>query len=275
MSSGQRDKQLAGVGVMASKSNNRPFSILLCLCFMMCCQIVAQAADSSKKDTSGAKECNPTTDVNCIEGADPFRGLKWGIGVAYSSSLGGVGAVTVDPATKVVHVTKQNAGAARGVFEAHYFFKYCADMIGGYFYRPDRYVDAKSPMECQTHDPKPHYGRPISDYGNDVAFGMGPFVSLNTSPFDSASSGTKVFDSVGMGWMIGLNAYDAQPSTPTIVHSLNFGLGAILDTGVKTLAAGVQDGQATTLSNDLVTRQTTRVGFMALLSYRLFELNLK
>ena len=229
MSSGQRDKQLAGVGVMASKSNNRPFSILLCLCFMMCCQIVAQAADSSKKDTSGAKECNPTTDVNCIEGADPFRGLKWGIGVA----------------------------------------------IGGYFYRPDRYVDAKSPMECQTHDSKPHYGRPISDYGNDVAFGMGPFVSLNTSPFDSASSGTKVFDSVGMGWMIGLNAYDAQPSTPTIVHSLNFGLGAILDTGVKTLAAGVQDGQATTLSNDLVTRQTTRDGFMALLSYRLFELNLK
>ena len=106
-----------------------------------------------------------------------------GIGVAYSSSLGGVGAVTVDPATKVVHVTKQNAGAARGVFEAHYFFKYCADMIGGYFYRPDRYVDAKSPMECQTHDSKPHYGRPISDYGNDVAFGMGPFVSLNTSPF--------------------------------------------------------------------------------------------
>jgi hypothetical protein len=221
---------------------------------------------------AGVKTCTPGTDTKCApvqaseppEGQDPFRGLKWGLGVAFSSSLGGVGTVAIDPTSKVVHVTKLNNSAARGAFELHYFFKFCNQFaVGGPFmFLPNVPVSATNTFECPA---------PSSE------FGMGPFVSLNTSPFDTSSNFTsKLFDSIGAGWMVGLNAYDAQPAAPTVVHSINLGVGLILDTGVRQLALGVQDGQVTAVTNaDLLTTQSTKIGWMAILSYRLFEVNLK
>jgi hypothetical protein len=169
-----------------------------------------------------AAPCNVYTDPNChpvaiSEIVDPFRGLKWGLGVAYSSSLGGVGNVTVNPITKVVTVQKENAGAARGVFEAHYFWEFCNSNRG------------------------------------------------NTSPFDTsgASSSSKLFDSVGVGWMIGLNAYDPTKST------------GLLDTGVRVLAPGVVEGQVTNLPDPFLTKSVTKTGFMALLTYKIFDVSVK
>ena len=174
-------------------------------------------------------------------------------------SLGGVGAVSVDPVTKVVRVTKQNQGAARGLFEVHYYFKLCNGGLGN-VYRP-QYNSSTGSKDCLPEDPQ---------------FAMGPFVSLNTSPFDtSGGSGAKVFDSVGMGWMLGLNAYDAQPNSK-LVHTINFGVGVIIDTSVKSLAPGVQDGQVTTITDDkFLTRQVTKTGWMLLLSYKLVDINLQ
>ena len=236
---------------MFSKSNNRNAnfiakkhqwcSILIFLLFTAFWSNHAQAADNSDKKTV----CDPTKEVNCPAGPDPFRGLKWGIGVAYSSSLGGVGDVKVDPVTRVVHVNKQNAGAARGVFEAHYYFKLCNEIFGRWIYLPNRYDKATGRMECQTNDSKKRLYGTLSNLGNDAQFGTGPFVSLNTSPFNN-SSGSKPFDSVGMGWMLGLNAYDA--SVPSLVHSLNIGVGAILDTGVRTLRSGFRTGKSRRLT---------------------------
>ena len=170
-----------------------------------------------------AAPCNVYTDPNChpvaiSEIVDPFRGLKWGLGVAYSSSLGGVGNVTVNPITKVVTVQKENAGAARGVFEAHYFWEFCNASNRG-----------------------------------------------NTSPFDTsgASSSSKLFDSVGVGWMIGLNAYDPTKST------------GLLDTGVRVLAPGVVEGQVTNLPDPFLTKSVTKTGFMALLTYKIFDVSVK
>jgi hypothetical protein len=224
--------------------------------------------------------CTPPTDPKCpaavgaavkatdlpAEGTDPFRGLKWGLGIAMTSSLGGVGTVTIDPTSKVVHVTKLNSSAARGAFELHYFFKFCNEIAnGGFIHLPrDWPTSGGGPPGCPERS---------------TQFGMGPFVSLNTSPFDTSGTfASKVFDSVGAGWMIGLNAYDNQTLTSTLVHSLNFGIGAVLDTSVRQLANGVQDGQVTAIAptnQDLLTTQTTKIGWMAILSYRLFEVNLK
>jgi hypothetical protein len=181
-----------------------------------------------------------------------------------SSSLGGVGGVAIDPTTKVVHVTKLNASAARGAFELHYFFKFCDEHKRGgpFFAGTSVWTKETKTYECPY---------------NATQFGMGPFVSLNTSPFDTSGSfNVKLFDSVGAGWMIGINAYDS-PSATTI-HTINFGVGVILDTSVNQLVPGVQDGQITSVppanQNSLIV-QTTKIGWMALVSYRLFEVNLK
>jgi hypothetical protein len=105
---------------------------------------------------------------------------------------------------------------------------------------------------------------------------MGPYVSLNTSPFDtSGASSSKLFDSVGVGWMVGLNAYDAKPSEPTALHSLNFGIGAIIDTAVKVLSPGVVDGQVTTVPDAYITKYVTKTGFMALLTYKIVDITSK
>jgi hypothetical protein len=229
-------------------------------------------AQQAKTPATGVKAmaCNPDTDLNCHPAAiseiiDPFRGLKWGLGVAYSSSLGGVGNVVVDPTTKIVHVQKENAGAARGIFEAHYFWKFCnASNLGGPpVHLPNefhRLGNTQGVWECPVEE---------------VPFGMGPFVSLNTSPFDTSgsSSSSKLFDSVGAGWMIGLNAYD--PTKSTGLQSLNFGIGVIIDTGVQVLAPGVVDGQVTTLPQSYLIRSVTKTGFMALLTYKILDVSVK
>lgn len=240
-------------------------SVLAFLLFVACSQS-AIAAEKPPAPGNGmpAPACDPTKDKNCLpqEGPDPFRGLKWGLGVAVSSSLGGVGGIAIDPTTKIVHVTKLNASAARGAFELHYFFKFCDEhKSGGPFFA------GTSVWKGQTWE--------CSDRATQ--FGMGPFVSLNTSPFDTSGNfNVKVFDSVGAGWMIGINAYDS-PASNTI-HTINIGVGVILDTGVNQLVAGVQDGQITSVppgnQNSLIV-QTTKIGWMAIVSYRLFEVNLK
>jgi hypothetical protein len=248
---------------------------------LFACSQPALAADQTSpgQKPSGAPQmlCDPSTDKTCKlttpslppEGSDPFRGLKWGLGVAVSSSLGGVGSVAIDPNTKVVHVTKLNSSAARGAFELHYFFKFCNEnhLPGGSFFT----LTSQWNNNTQTYECRP----------GAIQFGMGPFVSLNTSPFDTSGNfSVKLFDSVGAGWMIGFNAYDnPNPSaSPALVHTLNFGVGAILDTSVNQLAVGVQDGQITSVpaanQNSLIV-QTTKIGWMAIVSYRLFEVNLK
>jgi hypothetical protein len=287
MSSGQRDKQLMGVGVMVLKSNNQstnfkvsPKIYLICctlsfLSVLACGHNTAQAQATDAKGVKPSAACDPMTDSTCkpipaAEGDDPFRGLKWGVGVAYSSSLGGVGKVTLDPATRVVRVTQQNAGAARGLFEVQYYFKLCNGQYSARgTYVPDRYDYKTGRMECQIHSP--------THYGNDPQFATGPFVSLNTNPFDTSGNySDKVFSSVGMGWMLGLNAYDGPLGAPTTkLHSLNFGVGAIIDTAVNSLAPGVVDGQVTTVDQSLLTRQVTKTGWMLLLSYKLFDINLQ
>jgi hypothetical protein len=241
------------------------------ICAVLC--LLAGSHTGLRAQMAGTKAtpCNIYTDPNChpaglVEVIDPFRGLKFGLGVAYSSSLGGVGTVTVNPTTKVVTVQKENAGAARGVFEAHYFWEFCnATNRGGPF----------------VHLPNVFY--PLGDNVqgvwkcplDEVPFGMGPFVSVNTSPFDTsgASSNSRLFDSVGLGWMIGLNAYD--PTKSTGLQSLNFGIGAIIDTGVRVLAPGVVEGQVTNLTDPFLTKSVTKTGFMAVLTYKIFDVTQK
>jgi hypothetical protein len=193
-------------------------------------------------------------------GADPFKGLHWGLGVLYSSSLGGVGEVRKD-AAGVVHVTRENAGAARAAFEMHYFFKMC--------------WQTPSLMSSLISFPAPP--EEYADKGcgpNKYAFGIGPFASLNTSPLDNIS-GTRVFDSMGIGVMLGLNAFDdPSPAQQAKFHSVNLGIGAIIDTRVKDLAPGVLEGRVSALPEGLLTRETTRVGFQVMLSYKLFTFNL-
>ena len=222
------------------------------------CQAATAYWPENYSYTMQSYDGSPCPDMN------PFRGLKFGLGVAYSSSLGGVGSVSVDPTTRVVHVTKQNASAARGVFEAHYFWEFCnaTNRGGAFIYIPSHYDTSTRKYECWTDN---------ATY-KDVSFGMGPFVSLNTSPFDTSgsSSGAKLFDSVGLGWMIGLNAF---PTGPSGLHSLNFGVGAIIDTGVKVLSPGVMDGLPTTLPAGTETRLVTKTGFMALLTYKIVDIS--
>jgi hypothetical protein len=94
------------------------------------------------------------------------------------------------------------------------------------------------------------------------SWGWGPFVSLNTRPVDNLDDGN-IFSSVGAGLMIGAVANDAGTS------SVNFGLGFLVDTDVKRLAAGVQDGKPTTLNDNQLLKSTTSTDFMAILSYKM------
>ena len=268
------------MGVMVSKSSNlstnfkssaKTARICCILAFLSALAGWHNAAHAQAAEAKGVKQaaaCDPMTDSTCkpipaAEGEDPFRGLKWGVGVAYSSSLGGVGKVTLDPGTRVVRVTQQNVGAARGLFEVHYYFKLCNGIgSGAGIHSPNVRSDLSRNVECPQFEPQ---------------FATGPFVSLNTNPFDTSGNyGGKVFSSVGMGWMLGLNAYDGPLGAPyTKLHTINFGVGAIIDTAVNSLSPGVVEGQVTTVDQGLLTRQVTKTGWMLLLSYKLFDINLK
>jgi hypothetical protein len=100
--------------------------------------------------------------------------------------------------------------------------------------------------------------------------GMGPFVSLNSKPVGDIAASD--LSSVGAGLMIGANAYVNDIGGKSVSHSINLGLGWMVDSGVKQLVPGVVDGQVTTLEQGDLLHTTTRSGFMAILSYN-FALN--
>jgi hypothetical protein len=189
-------------------------------------------------DDKKPKQCAPDQtgqNLVCSQGPDALKGLHWGIGLLYGSNLGGVGSVTLVPsgASKIVQVTRENNAAARAAFELHYF------------------VPATKAYAVQ--------------------WAWGPFVSLNSKPLADFGSGASL-SSIGAGLMIGANAFVDDASAKSVSHSVNLGIGWMVDTGVKELAAGVVDGQPTTLTQDQLTRTTTKSGFMAILSYN-FTLN--
>ena len=137
----------------------------------------------------------------CQQGANAFKGLHWGLGILYSSNLGGVGPVITVPngAQKIVRVTQDSASAARAAFELHYFWPFktnvqSSGIFGGFKY---------APAEAQP------------------SFGFGPFVSLNSKPLNQLQEST-VFSSLGVGLMVGANAFIDD----TWSHSVNLGLGA-------------------------------------------------
>jgi len=191
------------------------------------------AADDKKP-----KECAPDKtgqNLICSQGPDALRGLHWGIGLLYSSNFSGVGDVTLvqSGANKIVQVKRENNAAARAAFELHYF------------------IPATNAYSVQ--------------------WAWGPFVSLNSKPLSDFGSGASL-SSLGAGLMIGANAFVDDASGKSVSHSVNLGIGWMVDTGIKELAAGVVDGQPTTLTQDQLTRTTTKSGFMAILSYN-FALN--
>jgi hypothetical protein len=218
------------------------------------------AADSKKQDQptpadSKPKQCTQAANNSqllvCNPGPDALRGLHWGVGLLYSSNLGGVGDVTLvqSGGNNTVRVTKANAAAARAAFELHYFIP------SEYFFR------AKSANGVQ-----PSNGAP-----DPIRWAVGPFVSLNSKPLDNFGS-SPALSSVGAGVMFGVNPFVDDATGQSVSHSVNIGIGWMIDTAVKELTPGVVDGQPTTLTQDQLTRTVTKNGFMAILSYN-FALN--
>jgi len=172
----------------------------------------------------------------CSQGPDALKGLHWGIGLLYSSNFTGVADVGLvqSGANKIVQVKRENSAAARAAFELHYF------------------IPATKAYAVQ--------------------WAWGPFVSLNSKPLNDFGGGGTSLSSLGAGLMIGANAFVDDASGKSVSHSVNLGIGWLVDTAVRELAPGVVDGQATTLTQDQLTRTTTKNGFMAILSYN-FTLN--
>jgi hypothetical protein len=170
-----------------------------------------------------------TPQPKMVKQKNPFNGFSWGLALVYSSQKGGLGDVQKEQGTNIVRVTRENASAARGAFEVHYFF------------------GSQNP-------------------GQPVDWSWGPFVSLNTKPLENLDKGN-VFSSLGVGLMLGI---DVDPTTDGTRHSLNLGVGALVDTDVKELAPGVSNGVAT--AQDTLTVSKTKTGFMAILAYD-FALN--
>ena len=97
--------------------------------------------------------------------------------------------------------------------------------------------------------------------GDNPLWAWGPFISLNSAPAGSITKDS-AFSSFGAGLMIGAKVDTAGQ------HSVNFGVGWLVDTDVKQLAPGVYDGATTTLTKtDDLLRTRTSQGFMSILSY--------
>jgi hypothetical protein len=122
-----------------------------------------------------------------------------------SSNFGGVTDVTLvkNGSNTVVKVTKTSGSAARAAFELHYFI------------------------------PAPKF--------STIQWAWGPFVSLNSKPLTDLAASS--LSSVGGGLMIGANAYVDDSGGKSVSHSVNLGIGWMVDTGVKELAPGVVNGQ--------------------------------
>jgi hypothetical protein len=209
------------------------------------------SADSKPQQCTKAANDPNSTLLVCSPGADALKGLHWGVGLLYSSNLGGVGDVTLvqSGGNNIARVTKANAAATRAAFELHYFIP------SEYFFRP-----------------KPANGVQLSNGAPDhIRWAVGPFVSLNSKPLDNFGS-SPALSSVGAGVMFGVNPFVDDATGQSVSHSVNIGIGWMIDTAVKELTPGVVDGQPTTLTQDQLTRTVTKNGFMAILSYN-FALN--
>jgi hypothetical protein len=171
-------------------------------------------------------------------------GLHYGIGVSASQGFGGVGEVKKD-AAGIVRVTRENSGVARALFELHYF------------------MHTPFPFLQPQHKPGEYGPEPA----NQLIMAWGPYVSLNTSPLGAQAG--KLFDAMGAGWMLGFKIPGVEK------HSLNFGAGVLVDSNVKRLTAGVVPDHTTTVDPAFWTRTETTVGWQILISYKIFDINIK
>jgi len=196
---------------------------------------------ATSTDDTKPKQCaKDASGLNliCSQGPDALKGFHWGIGLLYSASFG-VGNVTLTKSgsNNIVKVTSENGAPARAAFELHYF------------------IPPPSPaLKTST-----------------IQWAWGPFISVNSKPLSDVAASPAI-SSIGAGLMIGANAFVDDASAKSVSHSVNLGIGWMVDTGVKELAPGVVDGHVTTLTQDQLTRTETKSGFMALLSYN-FALN--
>jgi len=210
---------------------------------------LAARCDATKKKTVDGN--NLPTGVECIADPAPFKGLKLGTGIVFTPSLGGTGTAALD-ANKIVRVSQQNVSAARLAFELHYYF-----------------AGTNNSLSFTGHNKDCSDGGLVPVCVPAGSWGTGPFVSLNSKPIDNLSSGGTAFSSIGIGWMIGVSDFAGGGSGN---HSLNFGVGLLVDTKVNQLTAGVHDGQTTTVDPAKLNTSVTKYGPMALLSYS-FALN--
>jgi hypothetical protein len=195
--------------------------------------------DCTKPENKALAECKAGADNN-----EYMYGLHFGLGVSASQGLGGVGDVKKDT-NGIVRVVRQNNGAARGLFELHYF------------------MHTPFPFLQPQHKPGEYGPEPA----NQLIMAWGPYVSLNTSPF-GADNG-KVFDAVGAGWMLGFKIPGVEK------HSLNIGAGVLLDSNVRKLTPGVLPDHTTAVDPAFLTHSETSIGWQVLISYKLFDFNLK
>jgi hypothetical protein len=178
---------------------------------------------------------------------DPLAGFHYGIGVGVNSNLGGIGAVSKDPGTNIVRITRDNPAAARGLFEIHY------------------YIPTKSLYPTVQSVP-----------GFYTA--LGPYISLNTAPLGSGNAVGQLFDSVGLGLMFGIQGGGCDKNNIVCnneLYSFNIGIGALIDTNVQRLRTGVVENQPTAIPENQLLSKSTRAGFQVLFSYKLFSFNLK
>ena len=186
-------------------------------------------------------------DAPVVLAPDPLAGFHYGVGVGVNSSLGGIGAVSKDPGTNIVRITRDNPAAARGLFEIHY------------------YIPTKSIYPTAQSVP-----------GFYTA--LGPYISLNTSPLGSGGAVGQLFDSVGMGLMFGIQGGGCDKNNIVCnneLYSFNIGIGAIIDTNVQVLRTGVVENQPTAIPENQLLSKSTRAGLQVLFSYKLFSFNLK
>jgi hypothetical protein len=141
-----------------------------------------------------------------------LAGPNFGIGVAANIDLGKSDRITEADIVSGnrIAVKKERNDFARVLFEAHYFFTPPDTKILGTYYNCAIQCDASRPRD----------------------FGFGPFVAVQPSQ-------NEIIDAIAFGLMVGFK----QPAVGTSGSSWNFGVGAIIDPSVKTLAPGFRGGQ--------------------------------
>ena len=194
------------------------------------------------KPVVGAAANEPSSYFVCQQSLEALLGFHWGLGLLYSSDLGGIGQVDVVPGannTSVVKVQKQNNSAARAGLELHYFIPirfYNSRQDRGYW-RTDYLL-----MQEQAIDKNGVLAASWKPSDWEPEMSIGPFISLNTRPLDQLGNGNP-FPSAGMGIMVGGKPFLGGSEDTS---SVQLGLGWLIDTDVKELSPEFTDGQATT-----------------------------